>query len=759
MFFGPLAGAFLAILLLLPEGSCQGAMEILGRPPAGDIWRVFLLVFVFSSLNYRTVTNYGYTSKLVSAVFLVGTCAALLHGSNRNPGLLVSWFVTAYAAVLDSTKGSPALWAHIALTPVVMGCFAGWTPGFFAVPAAVAIVIMISGAFFPNSQSYSRRSKYFTIAGSGLLIAAVLTWLAPVISVLPVPSVSRVFLADASGSAGPAWTGNLRGHFPGNPSHERGYGELAALIESSGYRLILDFDGIEPADLLSCDAVIILPGANPPGAESAASIRSFVEAGGGALLVADHTGAGMEAVNSIASAWGIKVSFDTVWHDQTSMGPLRISGPPLFQPGRRPYWGTGAGLLLDGRASALISTPSCGWRDGGNRDDLQTGIGDGVKNPDESYESIPLAAFAAPGKGSTIVLGDTGCLQNGGIFLNPLPAASIIRRIGSPGLSCFVYPWIWVVAATIGFLLILTPAAACDNYEPTSSPWSGIVIASAFFCWMTFFGDLAVSNQFFPPPDSRLDLAAVSVRISVDSANEGRTYADCRNSDSMNLDTFMVQAIRCGAGVSLLQTGDPLPRPPALLVIAGPRAQFSRDRIKEISHFVNFGGILVIIPAVDSEIDRTGDILGIVGMAIGQFPVAAMAPQRSLEGLPVRYDPRVRAAIPLQPASLTTEVSSPGSKNRTGSALPGFMISKDLVWTDFPRAVFGGTAILTDLESHVPIAAIQRSGIGWVAVFGDPWFFSNRSLRRGDRYVDIPKHEIIRRLIDLAVDYGSGALK
>jgi hypothetical protein len=173
--------------------------------------------------------------------------------------------------------------------------------------------------------------------------------------------------------------------------------------------------------------------------EQAADLRRFVEAGGGLLVLGDHTniGGSMEPLNTILSFTGIRFNFDSaVPLRERWRGCLEIRPHPVTA-------GLGDDLLLQLAvgASLRIERPAFpvvvgryGFADRG--DSLNAGpaafLGNLVQNRGEQVGDVVLVAGERVGRGRVLVFGDTSPFQNAALFLSQRLVANAVAWLACP---------------------------------------------------------------------------------------------------------------------------------------------------------------------------------------------------------------------------------------------------------------------------------------------------------------------------------------
>jgi hypothetical protein len=196
------------------------------------------------------------------------------------------------------------------------------------------------------------------------------------------------------------------------------FGLLPRYLRAAGFEVALSSDALSPASLgRSRVAVVINPTESlQPGEKEA--LESFVRAGGGLLVLGDHTdiSGSMKPLNELLEPYGVSFRFDSAftpghWHNNTGFRLPLLTGD-LDDANNRLQQSTGASLQLR-RPAAPVATARWGFSDAGDRANKDNAfLGDYIHQAAEPFGDLPVVALAYHGEGRVIVFGDTSPFQN-----------------------------------------------------------------------------------------------------------------------------------------------------------------------------------------------------------------------------------------------------------------------------------------------------------------------------------------------------------
>ena len=232
------------------------------------------------------------------------------------------------------------------------------------------------------------------------------------------------------------------------------FGYLPAFLTSSGYTVYRS--DLTPGILDSVDVIFMANLLKKLTETERQQVWTFVENGGGLLMVGDHTGtdAIREPTNDLLSPCGLEINFDTAV-------PLRRSWVSeksfLFHPAGR------SGGIMDGelwlgasvnpgpRGEPFIIGRGAFSDPGDLNNKNRSYLGNLAYDPGEPLGDVVLAAVAHWGKGKAMLYGDTSPYQNGTIVRSYTLIHRSLRWLANRGLASFLDRWrSWLLAILLG---------------------------------------------------------------------------------------------------------------------------------------------------------------------------------------------------------------------------------------------------------------------------------------------------------------------
>jgi len=356
---------------------------------------------------------------LPSRALIEGLAAVVPVDVNCDPliggALLLIPVVLAVGALRLTTRA-----AVLALGSFLAACLAGTIleSSWPAVLVATAVPLF--------AQATDVVPPSFARVRSGLAIAAstVLTvyLVAVYLTVDPSPNPPRVgFVGAMKGSFDHEPREAVRRrNFPGGPYFGNFWTSLSEQAD-----LIKLTDAEDESLISSCDVLVTINLSGKDVASWVEPLRRAVRGGARLLVLADHTDlfGQMKPTNALLEGSGIKLAFDSAvpssrrdgWDDCMLTGSDPLFGG--FRYGRGLAWSVGCSLTLD-RAARCLALASRAFIDEGVRAKVG-GLGNLVRDTGERLGGFPIAASGKIGNGSTLVFGDTSCLQDGALARNP----------------------------------------------------------------------------------------------------------------------------------------------------------------------------------------------------------------------------------------------------------------------------------------------------------------------------------------------------
>ncbi len=370
------------------------------------------------------------------------------------------------------------------------------------------------------------------------------------------------------------------------------------------------------------------------GGPERARIREFLEAGGGLLVLGDHTDifGCARGGNTLLAEHGIRFRFDSAyflgrsWRRELEWCRAE---PQTSVTAHDAGIAVGASLALEGPAFPIV-TARYGFGDAGIRNNV-TGafLGDYRFQPDERLGDLCVVAGARIGKGSLRVYGDTSAFQNAALESSfHTHVAPVLDRLASSNLDL---PWSLVTSLALGGIS-LTLWGLFRALQSSASLWLG--------CWAAAcLTDLPVRWS-----DARQTSSVDAVLVD---RTHGPRIGDA-GGEWNEIWPFKMAALRTGAIVLDFAHWDPriLERARGLLLVA-PTSPYGREERIALRRFVEHGGTLVCCAtgrdatALAPVLDGFG--VGIMTESVGSVPeIPVQRPDlpRLLDASPLQFERR-----------------------------------------------------------------------------------------------------------------------
>ncbi|MBP0482789.1 DUF4350 domain-containing protein [Sagittula salina] len=236
------------------------------------------------------------------------------------------------------------------------------------------------------------------------------------------------------------------------------YGSTEILLRDTGYTV----ERVQPARLTDAlqklDVLVVINLRDAFSDTEFAAIWDFVQAGGGLMVMGDHTDifGFMEPTNALLKPVGVRFVFDSAYPMRRHFAHgLELRPHPVTQAGVTNLdfqIGTGGSLELDSLAAQPIVAGRYGFSDFGNRLNSGTGafLGNYLHEHGERLGDVVLVAAAEHGAGRVLVMGDTTSFQ----VLSVAFSAGFVERSfrylagGWPPFLTLREIGLWLMAAT-----------------------------------------------------------------------------------------------------------------------------------------------------------------------------------------------------------------------------------------------------------------------------------------------------------------------
>lgn len=641
--------------------------------------------------------------------------------------LLVS-FAIAFIARAAVSRRRPSWWAVVALALLVLlpagalwlrrVAFAGMRAGvplqFLMWRPTLFMLLLVPLAIFVHEQPLGEgggrpaRARHGGVARgdrrgrhAGRLMSAGFV-LAGLVALAYVPRVAprtgRVLL-DARGefSLEPlAW-----GAY--GPDIERGasLATLPRLLEGRGFSVTVRDTTIDESALEAHDVLVVMNSSHEFWEEELESIWTFVDAGGGLLVLGDHTNISetMGPLNALIEPTGVRIEFDSAipqagrwtWYDCMRVHPHPVARGIRDETDVKVS--VGASIHVPFAAVPLLSGRDA-FSDYGNWNNAQGAyLGNMRYDAHETLGDVPLAAVARHGRGKAIIFGDTSTFQRSAIYNTHEFVTRIFTYLATPDVVETTAP-VRIAGAVLVVIGVIGLFAA-GSTGLGAVIVTGVVGLAALLC----LGGR--SGVMLPPLTEETELAWL------DLAHGNRV--DVHTGEANGIGGFVDHLWRH----ELLPLGmkefdaDALDGAVVFATVAPARPYGSGERAA-VRRFVEDGGLLIVATGYEEQ-SGARDLLADFGYTIGATPIGAahMARVHLGEGRQVMMHESWPVVFPEGRAEVW--ISS---------------------W-DFPLVTF------------------ERIGAGGLIVIGDSFFLCDTKQESNERYVE-PNIDFLRAAIETA---------
>ncbi|MFC2108420.1 DUF4350 domain-containing protein [Candidatus Bipolaricaulota bacterium] len=463
---------------------------------------------------------------------------------------------------------------------------------------------------------------------------------------------------------------------PGSAFSGATFGQFPEYVKASGHRVVvgteIDDDAVRDVDLV----VIINPGA-PFSEEAKETLYAFVQAGGGLLVLGDHTDIGgiMGAVNDLTVPLGLSLAFDSAVSLDPGWSRTLRSLPPFTGRFRAVEIPISIGASVDAAVHPAVAPFLVGRRafsDPGELDNTERAfLGNLEFDRGERYGDVVLAAVRHLGRGKVVLFGDTSPFQNSALGQSHEFTAAVVlwltNKTGSWRMPC------------VGLLALLLVLAAALVLRRSTILFAGAVavaVAVGILC-----GD------------------AILAPLDRTGKAEGPTaLIDAAHGNLIRWEPLHDSGVE-GLGINLARAGflpfiyhegllSPPPSPHSVIVSVSPTRGFSPREAQDLLEWLAGGGGLIITTGWP-QATVLRPFLAPLGMSIAPIPLGAVRPD--IVSLDVQ--PELPSAWPLE---TTSEWRTLGS----------------IEWDGVQYTVVAERAI----------------GSGWIVVIGDHGVLLNENL-------------------------------
>ena len=476
----------------------------------------------------------------------------------------------------------------------------------------------------------------------------------------------------ADSAPGAAFSGATFGLFP----------EYAG---AAGHRIVtgteITDERIDGVDLV----VIINPGARFSD-EVVDRLHTFVRAGGGLLVLGDHTNMGgiMDAVNDLTAPLGLSLAFDSaVSLDPGWNSTMRLL-PPFSGRFRSIDVPVSIGASVNAAANPAVAPFLVGRRafsDPGDADNTERALlGNLSLDRGERYGDVVLAAVRYLGRGKVALFGDTSVFQNSALSLSHEFVDGLIRWL-TDGTGAWRAPLVGVLA----LLLALGSAFILDRSDVFLTGVVAFVFASGILIGAA--GAVASRDEVaMAGPTALIDVAhgnLIRWESLHASGAEGLGLSVARNG--------LLPLVRRGGLYGSMAS------PQSVVISIAPTRSYSPQEVSDLLEWVEEGGGLILTTAWP-ESTALDAFLSSIGISVAPVPLGAVRP----DVVSLDVQPQLPSAWPLEVSPEWTPLGI-------------------VDWDDRQFTVIAERAI----------------GLGWIVVIGDSTVFLNENLEgKGYAYVE-----------------------
>jgi hypothetical protein len=423
------------------------------------------------------------------------------------------------------------------------------------------------------------------------------------------------------------------------------FGLLPRYLQAAGFEARVRPDALAPAVLTGSRVVVVINPKEPLAEQERAALEAHVRAGGGLVVLGDHTDllGIMEPLNGLLAPYGVAFRFDSAftpghWHNDAGFlpGPLTRR---LDDANSRFQQSTGASLALRGAAEP-VATARWGFSDAGDHDNKDNAfLGDYIYEAKEPLGDLPVVAMTRSGRGRVIVFGDTSMFQNIALphsfeFVARVMQTAAgderraVRALAPAGLALFLF-------AALGLALARRPR-----------PHAAAALLAGALLGLAAAGAVAARVE---PPRS---VAGGRLAI-VDAAHFNNASLDLW--DPRSLSGLNVNLARNGWLPVIDREGQAGWLEAAqIFVTVAPRRPFSPDEIGRLRAFAERGGQAVLAVGWE-EAAGSRTLLDAFGLSIAPVPLGPVPVLRKIADPELfrrlQIEPHFSSAWPVQGAS------------------------------------------------------------------------------------------------------------
>lgn len=391
--------------------------------------------------------------------------------------------------------------------------------------------------------------------------------------------------------------------------------------------------------LSDCDVLIIKPPTKAFTAEEVDSIVRFVSAGGGLLLIGDHTNVfgSSTNINPLAQKFGLRFNHDATY--ELTKGRLSEYEPPAAFP--HPIvqhlpvflFATSSSMTVSPTADAVITGYGLKALDA---DYSQDNFFPAVANASDMRFGLMLQGAAVRhGRGRVAAFADSTVFSNFWMFMPGKPELALsyvewLNRTNTPYGAAWV-PLVFALGFAVPFAFVARRLARSDIV-------AALVVGALIAIPAAVHGYAQLDRASYPLPDARRDYVKVRFEQEYSKFALPSTFVGFSADAGASLHTFFVWNQRLGYVPSAEGTLDGALGDGDVAVIANPQRKPDSDTVTRVEAFVKRGGRLLVL-GDDADAGEANAFLKPFGMTIDPSAAQASATCESQEGDRLRLTP------------------------------------------------------------------------------------------------------------------------
>jgi hypothetical protein len=390
---------------------------------------------------------------------------------------------------------------------------------------------------------------------------------------------------------------------------------LPPYLEALGFEVTVHDTVVDPSVLLEHDVMVVMNPAYAFEDPELDAIWSFVERGGGLLVLGDHTNiAGtMGPLNALLEPSGVRVEFDSAipqimrW---TWYGCMRFHPHPLTAGIRDETdvkTSVGASLALPLHAIPIL-TGRDAYSDAGNwNNDQGAYLGNMRYDVFETFGDLPLAAVVHHGAGKAVVFGDTSPFQRSAIFNSHEFVARVFTYLATPGTrgASGTVRVVGAVLVALGALGLLLAA------QSSTRTLAATAVIAVVVLWITS----GVARVEPPAITGDTDVGII------DLSHGNRV--DLHSGEDNGIAGLADQFWRGGyVPLGAKDFDEELLESAEIFATVAPSVPFTRGERRRLVEFVEQGGLLIVGTGYEESAGAEG-LLAEFGYSIGSTPIGA----------------------------------------------------------------------------------------------------------------------------------------